>query len=83
MKSSQLHADTESSPLWDRIRKLEYDNEQAAARISQLAATLQDCRESLETEMDVSDGLDGKPRPNRAMQLVNQINETLHGPGGF
>lgn len=36
MKSSQLHADTEASPLWDRIRKLDWDNNIAAARITDL-----------------------------------------------
>lgn len=40
MKSAELHADTESSPLWDRIRKAEHDNNQAAARISRLEAAL-------------------------------------------
>lgn len=40
MRTSQLHAETESSPLWDRIRKVEHDNEQAAARILKLEAAL-------------------------------------------
>lgn len=81
MHSAELHAETERSPLWDRIRKLEHDNNRASGRIGRLEADLQDCREYLEKEMDVVDGSYGEPSPNRAMQLVNQIDETLDGPG--
>lgn len=79
MKTSQLHADTESSPLWDRIRKVEHDNEQAAARIARLESDLNECLEFLEGQADVVDGDYGEPSPNRAMQLVSMIDETLNG----
>lgn len=148
---------THDAHLWDRIRKLEHDNNAAAARIKELEeevmvhrarepasaivghpaaetaspfadqdivvrlrvmileglrgfhdphicgeltaaaeeigklrmnltilrADLLECREHLDKEMDVVDGPDGQPAPNRAMQLVNMIDEALHGPGGF
>lgn len=51
----------------------------AAKRITRLEADLAECREYLENEMDVVDGNYGHPAPNRAMQLVNMIDETLHG----
>ena len=51
------------------------------ARITRLEADLLECREYLEDEMDVIDGSDGSPMPNRAMALVNMIDETLHGAG--
>lgn len=97
MKTSELHADMETSRLWDRIRKVEYDNNDAAAkitalqeeakaayeRIAKLEADLHECREYLEDHVDVVDGSYGEPAPNRAMQLVSMIDESLHGPGAF
>ncbi len=53
------------------------------ARVARLEADLLECREYLEVDMDVVDGSNGEPRPNRAMALVNMIDETLHGPGAF
>jgi hypothetical protein len=53
----------------------------AQERIKKLEADLLECREYLETEMDVIDGPHNAPLPNRAMQLVNLIDETLHGAG--
>lgn len=73
-------SETESH-LWARIRKLEHDNNQAAARILRLESDLHECREYLETEVDVVDGDYGEPSPNRAMSLVSMIDETMHGPG--
>jgi predicted nucleic acid-binding Zn-ribbon protein len=55
----------------------------AYERIARLEADLLECREHLEKEMDVVDGDHGEPAPNRAMQLVSMIDETLHGPGNF
>lgn len=48
--------------------------------IARLEADLNECREYLEGHVDVMDGSDG-PRPNRAMQLVSMIDETLNGAG--
>ena len=48
-----------------------------------IETTFQECREYLEDEMDVVDGDYGQQEPNKAMQLVNMINETFYGPGGF
>lgn len=83
MKSAQAHADMESSPLWDRIRALEHANNQAAARISRLEASLTECLEYFEDKYDVNDGDYGEPSPNKEMQLGTMIKETLHGPGAF
>lgn len=60
------------------------DEELKAAyeRIAQLEADLNECREFLEGQADVNDGSYGQPAPNRAMQLVCLIDESLHGPGG-
>jgi predicted nucleic acid-binding Zn-ribbon protein len=55
----------------------------AYERIARLEADLNECREYLEDEVDVVDGDYGEPAPNRAMQLVTMIDETLHGPGNF
>jgi hypothetical protein len=52
-------------------------------RIARLEADLLECREYLEDHVDVVDGDYGEPSPNRAMQLVSMIDETLNGPGGF
>lgn len=81
MKTSQLHADTEASPLWDRIRKVEHDNNQAAARIRRLEAALEECLEYFEDNSDVVDSDYGEPAPNKEMRLASTIKETLHGPG--
>jgi hypothetical protein len=54
----------------------------AYERIARLEADLHECREYLEQDADVVDG-NGAPLPNRAMQLVTMIDESLHGPGGF
>lgn len=79
-KMSELHSDLDQvAHLWDRIRKVEHDNEAAAARIRRLEADLEECREYLETEMDVVDGDYGQEAPNRAMQLVQMIDQTLNG----
>lgn len=51
--------------------------------IARLEGDLLECREYLETEVDVVDGDYGEPAPNRAMQLVTMIDEALHGPGNF
>ena len=44
-----------------------------------LEADLLECREYLETEMDVVDGDYGVPAPNRAMVLVTMIDQSLNG----
>jgi hypothetical protein len=49
-------------------------------RIKMLEADLLECREFLEEHVDVIDGSDG-PMPNRAMELVSMIDESLHGVG--
>lgn len=51
------------------------------ARIARLEADLLECREYLETEVDVIDGDYGVPAPNRAMALVTMIDQTLNGAG--
>ncbi len=73
-----------TSDQWksDRIKQLEHHNELAAKRIRTLEADLLECREYLENHVDVVDGDYGEPAPNKAMRLVNMIDETLHGPGG-
>jgi predicted nucleic acid-binding Zn-ribbon protein len=55
----------------------------AYSHIKRLEADLLECREYLEEEVDVIDGDYGEPAPNRAMQLVSMIDDTLHGPGNF
>ena len=50
----------------------------AYARIARLSADLEECREFLEEQMYVLDAF-GAIAPNRAMQLVNQIDEGLNG----
>lgn len=57
-------------------------NEELAAayqHIRRLEADLEECREYLEDYSDISHehDEDGSPRPNRAMQLCSQIDETL------
>lgn len=68
-----------------RQSKIAKEEELKAAyqRIARLEADLLECREYIETEVDVIDGDDGEPAPNRAMALVSMIDEALHGPGGF
>lgn len=51
----------------------------ACDRIAKLEADLLECREYLEGQMDVVDGSYGQPEPNKAMQLVNMIDERIHG----
>jgi hypothetical protein len=50
-------------------------------RITKLEADLEECREYLEDHSEVADqrNEDGSKRPNRAMQLCNIIDESLHG----
>lgn len=55
----------------------------AYERIAELEADLLECREYIEDAVDVVDGDHGVPAPNRAMQLVSMIDESLHGPGAF
>jgi hypothetical protein len=55
----------------------------AYERIAELEADLLECRDYLEGHVDVVDGDYGEPAPNRAMQLVSMIDESLLGPGGF
>ena len=52
---------------------------QALNRIRRLEADINECREYLEDIMDVNDGDYGEPSPNRAMQLVNMIDESING----
>lgn len=61
------------------------DEELKAAyeRIAELEADLNECREFIEEQADVADGSYGEPAPNRAMQLVTMIDESLNGAGGF
>jgi hypothetical protein len=68
------------------IRNAQPDPEELKAayqHIARLTADLLECREYLEGHVDVVDGDNGEPAPNRAMQLVSLIDESLHGPGGF
>ena len=51
----------------------------AAAREQLLRDTLQECAEVLDDYVDVNDGEDGNPRPNRAMSIVQQIESVLKG----
>jgi hypothetical protein len=66
------------------IRQPDMEELRAAyQRIAQLEADLLECREYLEDHVDVVDGDYGEPAPNRAMQLVSMIDESIHGPGCF
>jgi hypothetical protein len=68
------------------IRNAQPDAEELKAayqRIAQLEADLLECREYLEDHVDVVDGDYGEPSPNRAMQLVSMIDESIHGPEYF
>jgi hypothetical protein len=49
-------------------------------RIAQLEDELAQCQEFIRSHMEVIHRPNG-PRPNRAMQLVNTIDESLHGRG--
>lgn len=55
----------------------------AYQRIKMLEADLEECREFIEVYVDVNDGEDGQPVPNKAMRLVGMIDESIHGPGNF
>lgn len=63
--------------------KLMFRTELVAAyeRIKKLEADLEECREFIEEQADTIDGPHNAPLPNRAMQLVNLIDESLHGAG--
>lgn len=65
-----------SAPVQSEELKSAYD------RIKTLEADLLECREFLEDQVDVNDG-DFGPVPNRAMSLVQMIDESLNGPGNF
>jgi len=52
-------------------------------RIKMLEADLLECLSYLENHVDIVDGHDGSPAPNRAMKLVTMIEESLYGPGAF
>ncbi len=55
----------------------------AYERINELEADLLECQEFIEVYVDVNDGDDGQPIPNKAMRLCSMIDESLHGPGNF
>ena len=61
------------------LQKQWNENCQQRSRIARLESDLNECREYLEDIMDVNDGDYGEPSPNRAMQLVNMIDETING----
>jgi hypothetical protein len=50
--------------------------------VARLESALNSCLEYLDNYVDVVDGDYGVPAPNKAMQLVNEINEAL-GKGGY
>lgn len=79
LKASTADDYTELDRLADRCAQLEHNSRDAAARITRLEADLNECRDFLEGQVDVVDGSYGEPSPNRAMQLVSMIDETLHG----
>jgi hypothetical protein len=45
--------------------------------VAELLALLDDVREFLDNYIDVDDGEDGQPRPNRAMSLDMEIDRVL------
>jgi hypothetical protein len=55
----------------------------AYQRIKMLEADLLECREFIEPHIDIVDGSDGQPAPNKAMQLVSMIDDSIHGPGNY
>ncbi len=55
----------------------------AYERIAELTATLAECCEYLDAFADVRDGDNGEQKPNRAMQLMTTVEESLHGPEHF
>lgn len=72
----------------DRIRGFQelarQDREELDAAhklIARFKADLLECREYIEDHVDVIDGSNGEPMPNRAMALVSMIDESLHGVG--
>ena len=67
----------DASPAQSEELKAAYE------RIKTLESDLLECREYLEDHVDVVDGDEDGPRPNKAMRLVSMIDETLHGPGNF
>jgi len=46
--------------------------------VERLIFLLAECADFMDGQVDVVDGPDG-PRPNRAMQLVSDIDDVLHG----
>jgi hypothetical protein len=72
-------SDTDETTLWNRIRKLEYDNSDAAARISKLEAALEEALEYFKDNYDVVDGDNGQGAPNKEMRIGQMIDQTLHG----
>ncbi len=66
-----------SQPVQSEELKATYE------RIAELSASLAECREYLERHVDVVDGDYGEFAPNRAMQLVTMIDESLYGVGAF
>jgi predicted nucleic acid-binding Zn-ribbon protein len=70
-------------PAFKEVKATREELRAAYQRIAQLEADLLECREYLEEHVDVVDGDYGEPAPNRAMQLVGMIDESIHGPGGF
>lgn len=71
----------EFSQFIDRLSEREKVIADLNKRIARLEADLLECREHLETEVDVIDGDYGVPAPNRAMALVTMIDESLNGAG--
>lgn len=65
--------------LNENVSFLASELERMQKRIARLEADLNECREYLEDCSDVVDGDYGEPAPNRAMQLMNMIDETLNG----
>ena len=67
-----------------KARATAKDEELLAAyeKIAELTAALADCRAYLEEHVDIVDGDYGEQRPNKAMQLVSAIDESIYGPLG-
>lgn len=53
----------------------------ASARIGLLEGALEECRKFIEKYADVVDSDSGYPKPTRAMQLMNMIDEIMNGGG--
>lgn len=70
---------TELESVYEDLLGTKEELKAAYARITKLEADLHECREYLEDHVDVVDGDYGQQEPNKAMQLVSMIDDSI-GP---